>query len=329
MNRKTIRLIVIILAAALLVAALPFALSRIVYHRSLEATLFERQIRAGGHDAEPDAGRIWMARKAAISAGELTLPEGMQTAWTRETFSWDGGTMDWYQSGTDTARVIVYFHGGSFIDRPSEAHWLFVDRLAADTGAKVIVPLYPRLPDNTADDAYTALLAFCREVIEPLGSGKLIFMGDSAGGGMALALAELLATEGINGPEQLILISPWLDLSMDNDEMEEYADKDPKLDREALRYAGRCWAGEREVYDPLISPLYGDFSDIGSVALYAGTRELLYPDIVRFAALLDAAGHDYTLYTGSGMNHVWPLFQCYNLREAETATNDIEEKILQ
>lgn len=328
MNRKTIRIVVIILAAALLVAAAPFALSRLIYRRSLEATMFEQQIRSGGRDAEPDAGRLWMARKAAVSAGPLYLPEDMQASWSQESFAWDGGTMDWYCAGSGTELVIVYFHGGSFIDRPSQAHWLFADRLACDTGARVIVPLYPRLPDNTADDAYAALDAFYRGQIEPLGSAKLVFMGDSAGGGMALALAEKLAAEGLKGPEQLVLISPWLDLSMDNDDMDAYADKDPKLDRGALRYAGSCWAGERDVHDPLISPLYGDFSAVGRIELYAGTRELLYPDIVRFADRLDAAGHDYTLYTGSGMNHVWPLFQCYHLKEAETALNDIEEKIL-
>lgn len=326
MNKKTIGLIILIVVAALVVAAAPTVYSYGRYGRSLEATLFERQIRAGGKDREPDAGPLWMARKAAISSGEVILPEEMQADWTHSTFQYDGGAMDWFSTEPGDT-VIVYFHGGSFIDRPSTAHWLFADRLAQNTGAQVIVPLYPRLPDNTADEAYAVLDAFYDSALSAHWS-KLIFMGDSAGGGMALAFAERLADHGLVGPDQIILISPWLDLSMANDEMDKYTATDPKLDREALRYAGSCWAGGHDVNDWLISPINGDVSALGEIILYAGTRELLYPDIVRFAAKLEEAGHDYTLYTGSGMNHVWPLFQCYNLKEAEQAAKDIEENIL-
>lgn len=326
MNKKTIRLIILIVVAALVVAAAPTAYSYLRYGRSLEATFFERQIRAGGKDREPDAGPLWMARKAAVSSGEVILPEDMQCDWRQNCFEYDGGAMDWFSTEPDDT-VIVYFHGGSFIDRPSTAHWLFVDRLAQNTGAQVIVPLYPRLPDNTADDAYAVLDAFYDAELS-MRRSKLIFMGDSAGGGMALAFAERLAANGLAGPDRIILISPWLDLSMANDEMDKYTAADPKLDREALRYAGSCWAGGHDVNDWLISPINGDVSALGEIILYAGTRELLYPDIVRLAARLEEAGHDYTLYTGDGMNHVWPLFQCYNLKEAEQAAKDIEENIL-
>lgn len=326
MEKKTIRMIVLIVVAALVVALAPTAYSYIRYGRSLGATMFERQIRAGGKDNAPDGGRLWMERKAAVSSGVVTLPEDMQCEWTKSVFEYDGGAMDWYSTEpSDT--VIVYFHGGSFIDRPSEAHWLFADRLAQNTGAQVILPLYPRLPENTADDAYAVLDAFYESALS-MRYTKLVFMGDSAGGGMALAFAERLTENGYASPDQIILISPWLDLSMENDEMDKYTAADPKLDREALRYAGSQWAGERDVHDGLISPINGDFSKLGEIILYAGTRELLYPDIGLFAAKLEAAGHDYTLYTGNGMNHVWPLFQCYHVREAELAAKDIEENIL-
>lgn len=315
----------ILLALALLV----FGGNRLVYHRSLNATVFEWELRRNGRDSMTQGEEHWLKVRTDVNKRPIRLPEELETPYQHFTYGEDG--MECYlfiPENYDPDRLAVYFCGGTHIDLPGSLHWRFIDRLSRDTGVRVLVPVYPKLPDYTAEEACDILSGFCADCVENMDAETVFFMGDSAGGGMALALAQTLAAEGQNEPDRLILISPWLDVSMENDDMIPYESKDPKLDRETLRFAGSLWAGDGSVTEAPASPLYGELSGLGPITLYIGTRELLYPDAVRFAELAEDAGCELRLVTGKGMNHVWPLFHVYGLKEAEQALQDIEQVIL-
>ncbi len=315
-------LLIALAALLLLVVFAPNLVSQLLWHRSSEASFFALQLRMAGRDRMQGDAAAWFAEKATENAGELTLPEDMALEPERRSY----GGMDYYVFNAQERpeRLIVYFAGGTYLDRPQDEHFLFAASLAADSGAELWLPDYPKLPDHSAGEAYATLLSFGREVLDEKQCDSLLFMGDSAGGGMALSLAQQRRDAGEATPDALILLSPWLDVAMTDAELyTPYQRRDPKLDRESLQAAGSAWAGELSTKDPVVSPLYGDCAGLGHICLYAGTRELLYPDILHFSERLKDADLPHSLSIGEGMNHIWPLYRAYGVPEAEAAYQSI------
>lgn len=326
---KPIVIVLVVLAALLLG---PRLLSELLWHRSLDASTFELTLRLSGRDDMKGDADAWFAQKTENNAADLQLPEDMSSAVSLQTHS----ETDCYilNAQEHSELLIVYFPGGTYIDRPQTEHFEFADRLAAEAGAEVWLLDYPKLPVFNAETAYAQLLELFRDVLAQESYDKLVFMGDSAGGGMALSLANQLTAASLSDtpempvPDELILLSPWLDVSMTNDELADYAKAEPKLDRQTLAAAGEAWAGTLGTTDGTVSPLYAEpvwlAADAGhQLTLFAGTRELLYPDIVRFSEQLkaDALGHQ--LILGEGMNHIWPLYLSYGIPEAQDTFEQI------
>lgn len=132
-------------------------------------------------------------------------------------------------------------------------------------------------------------------------------MGDSAGGGLAAAFCEYLATNELAEPEHLILLSPWVDVSMSGD-YDDYMDVDPMLGVDGLIEMGKAWAGDFDTKDYKVSPLYGDIKKLPQTAIFVGTHEIFYPDIVNFYNKLKDNGIDVELNVGDEMAHVYPLY---------------------
>ena len=192
-------------------------------------------------------------------------------------------------------------------------------RTAKETGCEVVLMVYPKEPAYNCEDAYRMCTAFLLHYMEENECGKTVFMGDSAGGGLALGLAETLRDEaGGSLPKELILISPWVDLTMTNPEMKDYVQSDPMLGIEGLHRMGEVWAGSLPLEDPRVSPLFGDLSGLPPVTLTTGTREILYPDSVLLAQKLTEAGSECTILVGEGMIHCFPICPIPEAKEAQT-----------
>ncbi|MBR4232795.1 MAG: alpha/beta hydrolase [Oscillospiraceae bacterium] len=204
-------------------------------------------------------------------------------------------------------RTVIYLHGGSYVNQITKFHWHACDRIAGLCRAEVIAPLYTLVPYGTWKEAFE----LAETVLDRCRSGHperpVILMGDSAGGGLALALCEELAVKGIPQPDRTVLFSPWVDVDLDNPDIRDYVNKDPFL-TPALSIYGERWTGDLDTGDRRISPLFGDVTGLGPLALFAGTKEIAYPDIMLLAEKLREAGADFELIVGKGMCHVWPLF---------------------
>lgn len=202
-------------------------------------------------------------------------------------------------------RVVIYLHGGAHLTQPTVYQMRFCAALSQAMSARILMPLYPLLPRHHCTDALAQLLPFCRSVL----SGESLpvsMLGDSSGGGLCVVVCEEL-DEGLQ-PEQLVLLSPWVDATMENPAIEELESVDPVLAKPGLVRIGREWAGELEPGDARISPINGDPSRLRNVTLFAGEREILRPDIVRFQQRLKDAGCKVRLFVGKGACHVYPLF---------------------
>ena len=178
-----------------------------------------------------------------------------------------------------TNKVILYLHGGSYVAETSSDHWNFLEKVVNDTGATIILPDYPLTPKYTYKDVFTMITPLYKEIIEEVDINNLILMGDSAGGGMALALAERIGEENIQMPSKTILISPWLDVRLQNPEIDEVQKKDKELSKETLKLAGVAYAGEDGINSYLVNPIDGNLSKLKNVTVLTGTNDILNPDV--------------------------------------------------
>ncbi len=309
------------LVVILVLAGFPL-FSRLVYERSQAATLFVWQLGKEAFTTE-EAFQSYLDEKRAENERpyELTYDEWRAGAPALKQY----GELSCYvlNGGAASGRVVVYFPGGSFIDVPRDVHWKFLDAFSLDADAVVAVPLYPLLPDANASTALEKLSSFLEAFAADCPAEELVFMGDSAGGGLALSFAMRLRDEGRPGPSRLILLSPWLDVTLSDPGIPAYEKKDRTLDSEQLRHLGVLWADGLALTDPAVSPLYGDPEGLGRISLFIGTAELLYPDVMRFDALLTEAGISHDTLVRPGMFHVWPLYTGYHIPETEEAYAEI------
>lgn len=178
-----------------------------------------------------------------------------------------------------TNKVILYLHGGSYVAETSKAHWEFLEKVVTDTGVTVILPDYPLTPKYTYKDVFTMITPLYKEIIEKVDTNNLILIGDSAGGGMGLALLERLGEENINLPNKTILISPWLDVRLQNPKIEEVQKIDNDLNKESLKLAGIAYAGEDGINSYLVNPIDGDLSKLKNLTILTGTNDILNPDV--------------------------------------------------
>jgi acetyl esterase/lipase len=132
-------------------------------------------------------------------------------------------------------------------------------------------------------------------------------VGDSAGGGLSLALAQRLRDARRPLPPRIVLLSPWLDLTISDPRQGAIARTDPMLDIPGLRAAGRWYADDLSPDDPAVSPLFGDLAGLPPIALFAGTNDLVFPDSDRLRARAREAGVDLTYREYLGLFHIWPM----------------------
>lgn len=182
---------------------------------------------------------------------------------------------------------VVYLHGGAYLFAPSSGHWQMLDAIAMQSGVRIVVPVYPRLPQFTVDDALPALLDVIHQVQE---LGPVILAGDSAGGGLAVSVAAEMRERQMQPVQALILMSPWLDVSMDNPDIPQYEVGDLVISAPGLRMLGQMWAGNRSVHDAWVSPLYADLTDLPPITMIVGGVELFVPDCRAFRTKATAAG---------------------------------------
>ena len=321
--KKLVRILAVAVAAALLLAGGAVALSHIIYGRSLKASLYEYALRrrfATDRTAESEVARLEEKRKAGEKP--YAIPAGLNIQSEVAQSERDGLQVFTLRAGRETpdAPILLYLHGGAYVNQFNAYQWKLMDRLTLQTGCETVAPAYHLAPWADYARAYDDLTALYLDLVDANPGRRVLLMGDSAGGGLALGLAEYLAQRGDPLPERLILFSPWVDVSMENPDIEALVPVEPMLHLELVKVHGRYWAGDAGTRHWQISPLFGDMAGLPPVTMYCGTRELLYPDILLARDRLAAAGVEVDLRVGRGLNHDWPLMP---LPEAKASFRDI------
>lgn len=223
--------------------------------------------------------------------------------------------------------VVLQLHGGGYIGKMKNAYRDFAKRYSDMRGGMKVFTLDYRV---APEDPYPAALqdayhAYC--LLENMGySGKdMIFAGDSAGGGLALALCHYLKDHGKELPAAMILMSPWTDLTASGSSYEENYTKDPLFGntRESMLYSG-VYYGQKDPSDPYISPLFGDFTGFPPMLYQVGSIEMLLSDTTEAVKKARLAGCEVKETIYEGMFHVFQM-SMGKLPESVRAWEEITE----
>ncbi|NND78849.1 MAG: alpha/beta hydrolase [Maribacter sp.] len=222
-------------------------------------------------------------------------------------------------------KIILYLHGGAYVSTIKKYHWKFAEELILKTNATIVIPDYPLAPSSNCENAIDLVGQVYQELLNKHSPENIDLMGDSSGGGLALGFAMYLSKENKPQPNQIILLFPWLDVTMSNEDILEIDKKDKILGIEPLQIAGKAFAGELNLKDYRVSPIYGDFSGLGKISVFIGTHDLLVADCRKLKSLTKASNISMNYFEYPKMFHGWVILT--SMKESKVAINQISSLI--
>lgn len=204
-------------------------------------------------------------------------------------------------------RHILYLHGGYYIAGRPETYRMLAGRLAKGTDADVLLIEYRLAPEHPYPAAIDDALAAYRALLDVgAAASSTAIAGDSAGGGLTLALLLRIRSEGLPMPAAAALFSPWADLTCNGSSVDRNDEADDMLTAAALRKAAGYYAGSTDPAAPEISPLFGDLAGLPPMIVTVDGSETLVDDSLRLVQRATAAGTHVELHQRTGLFHVWP-----------------------
>lgn len=213
--------------------------------------------------------------------------------------------------GSDATRVLLFLHGGGYSSGSLKSHRTMVTGAGRAAGIRTLAIAYRLAPEHPFPAALEDALAAYRYLLDQgYPPGRIAVGGDSAGGGLTLALFQVLRSGGVPLPACGWLVSPWVDLEMTGESIAEKDDVDPLIHRAYLEMLAEAYLGGSRTRrrDPLVSPLHADLSGLPPVLVQVGSAETLLDDAVRIAGRLGACDAQAHLSIYPHMIHAWPIW---------------------
>lgn len=273
-----------------------------------------RVIRANRVFASASAARAHLAQRAAHPVSfapprrlgaDIVVERGVYQGWPVYTLRPAKG---------DTRGAVVYTHGGAWVNEIAVQHWRLAAQIADEAATTVVVPIYPLIPAGSAASVVAGIAALAHELHEQ--HGAVILAGDSAGGQISLSAAFALRDVHRTTAALTLLISPGVDGSLSNPDIDAVQPSDPWLAREGLHVLIEVWRAGLSLHDPRVSPLFGEFTGLGPLCVFHGTRDILNPDARLLVTAARAAGVTVDDHEGDGLVHVYPLTPTREGRQA-------------
>jgi acetyl esterase/lipase len=249
-----------------------------------------------------DADEELTARRAMVAALAGQRREDGVSVQRRSTGGVDGVVC---RPDSGAAAVIVHFHGGGYRLGSAAGSTAFGTRLAAATGCSVVLPDYRLAPEHP----FPAALHDAAAVYDALvanESDAVVVSGDSAGGGLAVAVVVAALEAGVRAPDGLVLFSPWADLGVTGPSFTSRAGTDQLFSRDAAHAAAAAYLQGVDPRHPLASPLGANLAGLPPTLVFAALDEVLLDDAVALAAGLTHAGVAVEAHFVAGVQHVWP-----------------------
>ena len=234
----------------------------------------------------------------------------------RKVYSFNGTIND------NKGKILIYIHGGSFVEEAISYQLEFAMLIALSTNSTLVVPRYKLIPDGTYKDLYSLMDDVYEKVL--FNTDDIEFLGDSSGGGFILAYSMYLRDKNFVLPNNLLMLTPWVDLTMKNKELLKSIKYDNMSGIEGNRYCGKLWANKLDTEDPLVSPIYGYFEGLPKMTIATGSFDILRPDCMRLASILDDEGIEYNYIEYKNQGHD---FGCYPTKEGNMLIEDFSKII--
>jgi acetyl esterase/lipase len=218
--------------------------------------------------------------------------------------------------------VLLYLHGGGYVLKTPRVHRVLVGRLARAAGVTAFMPDYRLAPEHPFPAGLEDVTAVYRELVRTRNPAQIVIAGDSGGGGLAAALLLKLRDEGDPLPAAACLISALLDCTFVDAALADRQKRDPFLRLADVAMMAKCYYGDHDPREPLISPVFGDFHGLPPLLVHVSQDEILRPEAIRYVDCAKAAGVDATLKIWEGMIHAFPLFAGF-IPEGKAAVGEI------
>ncbi len=257
-----------------------------------------------------------------LGAERMPAREGV----TVEPVDADGVPCEWIRpASVSDRRVILYLHGGGYANGSLDTHRKLVGFLVAATGLSALSVGYRLAPEHpfpaAIDDSIRALAWL---VATGVAADDVVAMGDSAGGGLAMAICLAANESDRSGPGALVLLSPWVDMTITGSAASDAEVADPLVTRANLEELRGWYLADADPTTPLASPARGSLAGLPPTLIQVGARELLRADAVRLGEQLLAHGVDARCDVWDGLVHVWHFYAGL-VPEADAALGAIAE----
>ncbi|MDB5229128.1 MAG: alpha/beta hydrolase protein [Bacteroidota bacterium] len=268
------------------------------------------------HKTEPNTIRVGFERVASLTK----FPRFV----TKEEIKYADLEAAWFTpDGYGKSKTILYLHGGGYVMGSFNTHRALIGRIARASGCKTLAVNYRKAPENPYPAAVHDVLKVYKQMLAD-GYENIFIMGDSAGGGLALALLQLIRKHKLAQAAGLVLLSPWTDLTLSGDSVHGKKDIDPMVSPGLLEIFSKRYLGDADPKDPLISPYFADVKGFPPTLIQVGGNETLLDDATRMAQKLNKAGVKVKLDIFDNMMHVWHFFGGI-MPEANKAIDEIGE----
>ncbi|MEE9361124.1 MAG: alpha/beta hydrolase [Cellulophaga sp.] len=217
--------------------------------------------------------------------------------------------------------LLIFIPGGAFISGPAQHHWDTAKKITKQTNYKIWMCDYPKSPENKISKISENIDAIYNTALESYLPNKITFIGDSVGGTLVTSLMQRLIKTNIALPSKIILVSPVMDASMSNPEIEKVDPLDPMLSKIGVLSAKKMCAENNDLKNVMISPLYGSFENFPQTLLFLAKNDITYPDQKLAVQKIIEAKINLELIEGKNMPHIWPLLPV--MKEAKTSLNKI------
>jgi epsilon-lactone hydrolase len=216
--------------------------------------------------------------------------------------------------GRAPTAYVLFWHGGGYVYPATDIHWKFLSHMASQHGWSVTAPLYPLAPENTAEHITAWAMAYYATYQAEMDGKPFVMGGDSAGGGLTAALAQMARDTGKTLPAGLLLICPWLNLDPAHPDQLTTEPRDGILTLSGISEGGTLYAGALPRTDPRCSPIFGNWDGLPPILAFAGGDDILVTDSRALKAKLPSV----ELIELSGMMHDWPIFSFTESRKAQS-----------
>lgn len=240
--------------------------------------------------------------------------DGMKAAWVRP---------EW---GHGRDQIILYCHGGGYTSGNLGYSRPLASKLSHASGRETLCFEYRLAPEHPYPAAVDdAVRVWDYLMYQGYGARDITVAGDSAGGNLALVLLHRLKAKGRRLPSRLVLFSPWTDMTAGGESYTQRARLDPTITMEYIQAVRRAYAADADLSDPMLSPLFGDFTGFPPTLIQVGGNELLYSDAEQLRDRMRSAG---VLCQMEEWTEMWHVFQLMPIKRAAEAMEHVGKFLL-